>query len=386
MSFREAFTTTPMSPPWLVGDRSNGQLYMATIGTACESLLEKQDEGISARLPGQSDPSLIPYQAADRVLVQGTGETNAQFIARMKDYLTAWSHAGSRASVLGQLQAYLTGVQNGASVYYPEILIVGGTQATATWDTVNGDFAQGAPPNHADVSPSNWTWDSKDESWRSWLVVFLRRLAVDGLHGLTAAVTSTGGSGVAGVTSGFATVTGLVGITPDQVNQYIGFSGGSAGNLGVFQITSVLTSTSVIIANPSAVVEGGLKWGVSYYPYIGPGPVWGSPSFVWGQNETWGLSCSSLVVDSIRNILSTWKSAQAFYPRIIFSFGGGDGTPGNEFSPNSAEGAGNPDGTWGTLGKTVSGVVVPGVAPLNGFTAFADGTGVSVQCYEKNRS
>jgi len=65
------------------------------------------------------------------------------------------------------------------------------------------------------------------------------------------------------------------------------------------------------------------------------------------------------------------------------SFGGGDGTASNEFSPLSAQGAGNPDGTWGDIGKLSGGAWVPAKQPLNAFTAFCDGTGTAVQCYEK---
>jgi hypothetical protein len=105
---------------------------------------------------------------------------------------------------------------------------------------------------------------------------------------------------------------------------------------------------------------------------------------VWGDTYTWGVNCSPLVIQSIRQIVQRWKAASTYYPNIIISFGGGDATAGSEFSPNSAQGAGNPDGTWGGAGKNVNGVWVPARTTVNPFTAFCDGTGSRISCYEVN--
>ena len=56
---------------------------MYCIGLALDALLEKQEEAELAKLPGQSDPSAIPLQAADRLMVQGPLESNTQFSTRM---------------------------------------------------------------------------------------------------------------------------------------------------------------------------------------------------------------------------------------------------------------------------------------------------------------
>jgi hypothetical protein len=170
----------------------------------------------------------------------------------------------------------------------------------------------------------------------------------------------------------------------------IGAGGAHTENNGTFQITSVLSSTSCIIANPSAIAADTISWSISQYPFIGPAPVWGSPGFVWGAGYTWGVNVSSFVIQSIRQLVQRWKAASTYYPNIIVSFGGGDATAGNEFSPNSAQGSGNPDGTWGGTsggpGKLVNGVWVPARQTVSPFTAFCDGTGVAIQCYEKSRT
>ncbi len=391
MQQRDLLTSTTDAPPWLCENRSNAQRFLAVIGTALDALLEKQDEGAAAKCPVQGeDPSLIPLQAADRVFVQGPAETNAQFITRMQGAYDAWARAGSRPAVLEQVQAYLSGQHVGVAASLPECLIVGGS-TSSVWDVLTIGADQGAAPARRVVSsPSpNWDWDSNFTRGQAWLVLFMH-LVPTGQSGATGNVVSTGGSGVAGVTTGFAQVTGLLGMTASNVQQYITVSGAaSSANNGTFQIVAVPSDSSVLIANPRAVApdanNGSLVWSVGAYPFIGPAPVWGSPSFVWGAG-TWGVNCSSQIITSIRQLVQRWKSASTYYPNIIISFGGGDGTAGNEFSPLSTTGAGNPDGTWGRIGENVGGAWVAAKQPLNPFTAFCGGTGVSVSCYEKNRT
>lgn len=384
---RDFISGPGMAPPWLCGYNTNGQKFLYDIGLALDTLLEKQNEGMIAKLPGQADDTAIPLQAADRLLVQGPAETNTQFTERLRAAFDSWAIAGSRHAISEQMQGYLTGLQPGVVLTDPEFLIVGGNTTYTAWDAINYDTPQNADPIHSTVTPANWDWDGKDAHWRSWLVLFMH-LVDTGQTGSTLSVDSVGGSGVAGVTSGFANLGNLSGITADNLQQYITITGAaSSGNNGTFQITTVTDSADIIIANPSAVFpdanSGAISWSIAKYPYIGPAPVWGSPDFVWGAG-TWGVNCSHLVIESIRAILQRWKSAATYYPNIIISFGGGDGTAGNEFSPLSGLGTGNPDGTWGGPGKLVSGVWVPARQTVNPFTAFCDGTGIAVDCYEKN--
>lgn len=380
-------------PPWLKAFGGNAERFTFLFGQACDFLLEKQYEAQLAKCPGQlDDPSFIPLQAADRLMVQGPAEPNDSFIARLQDAFTAWSIAGSRAAVLGQLQAYFTNLHPGIGTF-PELAIVGGNSDASTWDIIYNYFTQGQPPAHRVVAPPNWDFDGDDEPWRAWLILYMHDVST-GQSGTTLNVSSKGGSGVSGVTTGFATVTNMNGadLTQENVNTYLTVSGAaSSGNNGFFQIVSVIDDKSCIIANPAAVApdanNGTITYSVSAYPYIGPGPVWGSPSFVWGES-TWGVTCSEQVIQSLRQILSRWKSSQTYYPNIIVSFRGGGGVAGNEFSPLSSQGTGNPNGTWADYGYIVNGCFVPSrigsVADVSPFTAFCDGTGLAVRCYEKN--
>lgn len=387
---RDDISGPAAAPPWLCGYNTNGQKFLYAIGLALDGALEKMTEAVRAKCPGFADNSAIPFQAADRLLIQGPAESDPSFVLRLNGAFDAWSIAGSRHAVLAQTQAYLTNLRPGVPLTNPSHLIVGGNQTYTTWDSIYFSTEQGANPAHSTNSPINWDWDGTEKPWRAWLVLFMHLVAT-GQTGAALTVASVGGSGVAGVVSGFATLTGLAGMTAANIQDYITITGAASGaNNGTFQIVDVLSASSIIIANTAAVSpdvnDGAIAWSIGSYPYIGPAPVWGSPGFVWGDTFTWGVDSSPLVIQSIRQIVQRWKAASTFYPNIIISFGGGDSTAGNEFSPNSTTSTGNPDGTWGDIGKNVNGVWVPAKTALNPFTAFCDGTGVAVSCYEKNRT
>jgi hypothetical protein len=374
-----------LSPPWL--REGVAEKIMYTFGLANDVLLDKMQQAMVAHQPGLNrDPSAIPYQAEDALLVQGPAETDEQFTERLKGKLDAWAIAGSRRSVLDQVHAYLANTQPGVVATSPECLIVGGNSTKTSWDSLTIGAPTNAQPVHRLVTPENWNWDGQYLPWRAWLILFFA-LVPTGIAGTHASVTTIGGSGVAGVTSGFATITGLSGLSSANIQQYLTLSSASSAfNDGTFQIVAVPSSTSCVVAGPSMTPadanNGSIVWSIGHYPFIGPAPVWGSPQFVFGSGYTWGVNVSPDVVISIRQILQRWKSAGTYYPNIIVSFGGGNGTSGHEFSPL---GPSTPDGRWGGFGKNVGGVWVPS-RDANAFDAFLDGTGLSINCYEKNVS
>src|SRR6185312_4098640 len=268
-----------------------------------------------------------------------------------------------------------------------------------------------------------------------WLVLPMTLVPVPGLAG-SAAGTSTAapsaclkspGQNVGGVwvpaTSGtpvnapWLTVTGLSGLTANQVQQWLTLSGSShAENVGTFQIVEVLSASSCVIANPGGVASdaGPLAWTVGAYPFIGPGPAWGAPGYIFGQGElqappvdigrniggvwrpsgvvgptsqptlSWGLTCGSAVIASIRGIVKLWKSAGTYYPIFVVAFDCGDGTAGSAYSPNSSEGSGNPDGTFGSHGKNVGGVWVPTRRITSAWDCYCQGTGTAQNCSVEN--
>ena len=412
------------APPWL--STGNGELYMGTLETCRDLLCEKQNEAIQIRIPGQGDPSQIPFLAHDRALQQGPGEPNDQFIQRLITAFAAWGRAGSRIAILEQLQAYLENQQPGVTETLPEIAIVGGCyDPVTTWDVVYFDTPsialEDGVPAKTTVMPSNFNWDGKSIPWRSWLILYMALVPTSGLSG-SAAATSTAAAGsyaspgqnVGGVwvpaTSGtpvndpWLTIMGLTNLGPDDVGSWLTLSGSSnPGNNGTFPIAQVLSPSACVIANPAGVTSdaGPLTWSVGTYPYIGPGPAWGSPGYLFGQGQlsvppldtgsnvggvwqpttlgspsviSWGLDVAAAVIQSIRGLLRQWKSASTWYHDIIICFDGGSGVAGDAYSPLSSPGSGNPDGTFGGHGKNVAGVWVPNRLISSPFDAYCQGT------------
>lgn len=110
------------------------------------------------------------------------------------------------------------------------------------------------------------------------------------------------------------------------------------------------------------------------------GPAYGTGGIVYGATTfSVGLNVPPAVAILLRQNLMLWKSAATYYPWVIISFNGGDGRTGDEFSPNSTSGAGNPDPTWARWGRTVDGVVVQS---RRATSRYLDGTGTYTRCSE----
>lgn len=408
-----------LAPPWL--RTGYAEKYLYTLQLCSDLLIDKMNQAGKIGIPGIGDPSQIPYLANDRVLLQGPSESNANFIARLRNAFAAWKKAGSRVSILSQLQAYLQNLQPGVAAVLPEMVIVGGNSTSTTWSQVFLNTPLGGQPALTTV-PVNFNWDGHYLPWRSWLVLFMAQVptGLSGSSGATSTAFGTNagtGANVNGVwtpnvtspiNTPFVTLTGLSGLTSAQLGQWITISGSSnAGNNGVFQIGGVASSTSCVIANPNNVTgdAGPLTWSIGSYPFIAPGNIWDFPGSKFGSGEltappldtgslvggiwqpttaatpsssptiSWGLSCSAQTIQSIRTILQRWKSAGAYYPDIVIAFDGGTGAAGSSYSPISSEGSGNPDGTFGGRGKTVAGVWQPNRQTGSPYNAYCQGTG-----------
>src|ERR1700761_7780890 len=100
MQFRDSFYQ--FVPPWL--STGNAEKYFYTLELMRDLLMEKGNQAIKIRLPGQGDVSQIPYLAFDRQLIQGPLESTASFVVRLQEAFPTWNESGSAIAVLGQLQ------------------------------------------------------------------------------------------------------------------------------------------------------------------------------------------------------------------------------------------------------------------------------------------
>ncbi len=77
-------------------------------------------------------------------------------------------------------------------------------------------------------------------------------------------VKSGTGATLTAAVNGQATVGGLANILPTDAGAQLILSGSTKGNNGTFDILSVVSSTSVVIADAAATVDSGLTWKFVY--------------------------------------------------------------------------------------------------------------------------
>lgn len=434
-----------LAPPWL--RTGNAERYIYVLELHRDLLMEKANQAVKIRLPGQGDASQIPYLAHDRALIQGPNEPDAAFIARLKGAFAAWGRAGSAPAALLQLQAYTQGFQPGIPDTAAIMRIVSDerfrdasdSDGINSWYSVLAGDPIGQEPAFVNVSPHNFNWSGSapgefPATWRAWLILY--QYAVDtGQTGASAVYASAGGGSFTEATCGeivdgvwvpttsgtpvnapFVTVTGLSGLTNDNVGDIITFTGSAhRDNNGPQQIVQVLDATSCVIANKSNTTPdaGPLGWSIARYPWIPPALAMGSPGTVWGEGElaiptadtgsnvrglwrptalagvgerptyAWGMRVSSFVIDTVRAILKTWKGGGTYYPNIVVCYDGPDGA----YSPTSTYPF-NPDGGFGEVGYLPlgGGVWVPTRQISSTWDTYCQGTGVANACGVENIS
>lgn len=423
---RDALAALNRSPV-TTGDQ--GQRFLYTLGLALDVLLDKQNQAQQIHMPGRGDASQLPVLGTDRVLGQGLNETNAEFATRLSGAFDAWDHAGSRPAILSQVQAYLAPSAPLFTTQQPQFAIVGGNATYATWDTLYTTSPQGSEPSHVRITPTNWNWSGTYRPWWSWLILYFPSLPVTGLSGSSATLASAGGGSTLGhnvngvwvpnaagtpVNSPMVTVTGLAGLSTANIGMFLNLTNpASAGNIGLWQIVDVPSSSSCVIANAANVTpdanNGSISWAVRQFPIIGPGPSWGTVGAKFnggnaiasqateatvGQNvggtwvpqgaipvttQSFGLNVSPSVIAGVRSLLRQWKSASTYYVHIIVAFDGA-----SNFSPWGTQGVQNPTSAWASPGKNAAGVWVNSRTTTSPFDCFADGTGWYSQCSVHN--
>lgn len=230
----------------------------------------------------------------------------------------------------------------------------------------------------------------------------------------------------------YMTLTHLAGLSSAQVGQWITVSGStSPGNNGTFLITSVPSPSTCVIANPYGVTgdTGPLTWSIGTYPFLAPAGVWDQPGTKWdngalqlppidtGSNVqgiwqptlggplptlAWGLQVqpavlsppppAAAVITSVRALAKQWKSASTWYSEIVVAFDGSTGAAGSTFSPLSAAGSGNPNGTFSghgtlfvySLGGIKIGAWLGNRATTSPYDEYCQGTGSWAACLVPN--
>ena len=183
--FYDDIVADNVAPPWLqqgaYGQGSGvGGRYLQTIGTELQTIATRARQAAVVSMPGVGDPTAIPLLCADRLLVQGPSETNAQISARLSNAFNSWLIAGGDWGVLSEILALFTGFANGI----PPARIVSGSVGA---DSIRWSYWTATPPPYATRPPlhtppmGNWNWDFDAEYtglgpnvspwYRYWIVI-----------------------------------------------------------------------------------------------------------------------------------------------------------------------------------------------------------------------
>lgn len=179
MGFYEDIVGDQVSPPWLQqgafqqGPGISGR-YMQTIGKGLDRVAVRALQASLVSLPGQGDPSALPYLGLDRLLVQGSSESDASFIARVSGSFDAWRVGGTPWGLLRNILALFNGFAGGT----PPARTVSNS---FVWDYYAAGASTASPPTHVLSITNNWNWDNNAEWtglvpgatpwWRYWLIV-----------------------------------------------------------------------------------------------------------------------------------------------------------------------------------------------------------------------
>lgn len=329
-----------ISPTWLRTGVAEKFLY--NLGLAADAMLEKLNQGVRDHIPGQGDPSALPFIGADRLIGQGLGEPAPSYAARLTLAFDDWAHAGSARSVLRQVMAFF---------YLPQPRARYVSQYSA-WDEYQPtDNTSTTAPRHQLSPYSNWRWDNLASPvvtqgwWRRWLILYSTAntsytpVAITGAtNGTPIVITTSTPHGLA--TGAAAVVSGVVGNT-------------AANGTWAVNVVSATTLALQWSTGNGAYISGGTLSGT----ILAPAPPIGTAGLKIGDpNNAMSIGFNALpaVGASMRQIAKLWKSANTWLLWFIVSF---DDTLFDASKP--ALSAGLPDGTWGRWSKEVNGVRVP---------------------------
>jgi hypothetical protein len=168
MTFQQDIVSDEVAPPFLQGPF--GTALLGAIGQTLDALKARSNAAAKNGMPGQGDPSALPLLGLDRLLLQGPGETNAAFNARLSGAFDMWQRAGNDWTVLEQCLKQILPLQ-------PPALIVSNTSA---WSYYGASADTTRPPLQFLARVANWNWDGNVEPigtvstpwWRMWMVLF----------------------------------------------------------------------------------------------------------------------------------------------------------------------------------------------------------------------
>lgn len=161
---RDAMKTA--SPLWLQTGVAEKFLY--SMGLAMDALLEKLNQAVRSRMPGQgATTTTLAYVGADRLIPQGTIEAVTSYELRLQQAWDSWGFAGTNRGVLQQILGYL-------SPFQPLVRAVTDPRSSLNkWDTylAGTNLVTTPQPTQTAVVAENWNWDGQQLPWRFFVIL-----------------------------------------------------------------------------------------------------------------------------------------------------------------------------------------------------------------------
>lgn len=194
--FQRTFRTLRRSiaPRWLTD--GEGGLVGYALDLVKDAFVERARLGLLARLP-QNDPlgatsappDALLAMGRDRRVQRGLFDTDLQYAARLRTWLTDRQTAGNPFTMLRQLHAY-TGTANGVSFR--------SVDNSGNWYSRSSTGVE-----TSSLGTGNWNWDGNTAAWsRFWIIIYPGTLWTDGTAwgapGAWGAVGRTWGSTITG--------------------------------------------------------------------------------------------------------------------------------------------------------------------------------------------
>jgi hypothetical protein len=164
------------SPRWLANrlGLTVGAKVLYTLAAVLDIMLEVENQGLYAQLPGLGTNTALPYIGFSRGIMRGFAESDLSYSNRLIQWLDLWRGAGRP---VGMLLAVL-------GLFSPVSLTVRVVDNSGNWYWYNlgqTPMPPGAttplPPNVL-LQQGNWNWDGNAASWwRMWVIVYVGPLS-----------------------------------------------------------------------------------------------------------------------------------------------------------------------------------------------------------------
>jgi hypothetical protein len=197
-----------ISPSWLRGPI--GSRFMYSMAVQLDAAADGIAYAVLARFPTKAPADAMPWIANDRQIEQGFQESQADWTARLTQWLDRWAHAGSPWGVLMAVRGWVA----------PDPCAVLTVNNRGVFDS----YAQGAPcdpahpPTHTPTF-NGWVWDALSglrlwgfTPWRMWVVLYPGASTWTQTSQVWGDGSRWGNGAVYGVTGGSATASQLQGL------------------------------------------------------------------------------------------------------------------------------------------------------------------------------